>query len=184
MTKNIKILKLYAKNRRFPGYIFLGNLKKEWLDYSNALCKSLTDTSKKFYEERALTGIKGTELETDYKKITSNYKQKEIINVNIPEPLIKFEYISHLRFALLDENSKIEYHLDDPRYFRFICIIQGSNVFHCEKHESIIMKEGEVWFINGSYRHMIDNCFQIKRIAMLGNFEITDNNRKILNELL
>jgi hypothetical protein len=184
MINDIKLLKAYALNRRLPAVIYLGSLPQEWISYANDICKKLPDSSEEMYSERVEKKLKGTELKS-YSHVTKNYKQKRIIDESIFSNIFKFKNVSHLRFAILDSNSSIDFHLDDPTTYRFIFMVSGSHkYYHENQEESLIMKEGEFWFVNGSFKHSIINDNGFPRIAILGNFEINEYNKNMLNELL
>ena len=77
-----------------------------------------------------------------------------------------------MRYGILESKKKIPSHIDAPDGHRFIAVIQGSHVYNTDDL-SIEMNEGQVWFINSSYEHSVDNLSYKDRIALLGKFNDT-----------
>jgi hypothetical protein len=178
-----EIVKLYASNRKFPAAIKIGKINREWIDYALKLESQLPESKGESYEYRASQNIPGTEID-DINGLRKFYSQKLTSDLNLPDEIAQFEGLHHLRFARLESNSTIPEHLDDPRYLRFICVLKGSHRYVPEKNNDVLMSEGELWFVNGSYRHSVENLQNQDRVALLGNFSNNEKNNLILKGLI
>ena len=79
-----------------------------------------------------------------------------------------------LRYAILEKDKKIPWHVDIPKGHRFIAMLKGSHLYKVEGNKHPIeMLKGEIWFINASYRHEIENTTNGDRVALLGKFNDT-----------
>lgn len=181
--KDFRVLKAYAQNRKLPDVIKICNVSETWVNYAYNLAKSLSNTSDAALAQRTDQHIKGTEID-DYASLTKFYNQRYLSQIDLPSEVSKIENIHHLRFGVLEANSTIPFHLDEPFTYRLLFMVKGSHVFETEKGNSYIMSPGEVWFVNGSYKHSIKNLSNEERIALLAKFEKSDNNLRMLNELL
>lgn len=177
---DFKTLKLYAQNKKLPKVVKLGIVHDSWLKYAYQYASGLKNTSDFALEQRSALNIKGTEVD-DYESLTGFYNQRYVSNISLPEEVKKLEGVHHLRFGVLERNGTIPFHLDEPYTLRFICMIHGTHRYHVETGETYDMAAGELWYINGSYKHSIENTSEHQRIALLGKFERNDNN---INELL
>lgn len=175
-----QILKLYALNRKFPTAIRIGIVENSWIQYAINFEKTLSPSKGESYEYRASQNIPGTEID-DINSLRRFYYQKITEDLKLHTLISQFDNVHHVRFAMLDPLAKIPMHLDDPRYLRFICMLEGSHTYIPEKGDPIHMSAGEVWFVNGSYRHSVENNSDSPRLAILGNF---DNNEKNSNIIL
>ena len=63
-------------------------------------------------------------------------------------------------------------------------MVHGTHTFCVENGTEYNMQTGELWFINGSFRHSVKNTSQHERIALLGKFDNSVDNVRIINELL
>lgn len=176
-------LKMYAKNRQMAQAVQLGRVSLNWLNYAIDLANSLENTSLAALEQREKMNVKGTEIE-NYNQLTEFYNQRYFEQVNLPEALTVLEGVHHLRFGVLEQGATIPFHLDEPYTLRFICMVKGSHKYHTETGAVFPMLEGEVWFINGSFKHSIENTSPGVRIALLGKFNRSESNLKLINELL
>lgn len=181
--QDYKTLKLYAKNRKFAEAIKISMLPEEWILYARDLAVSLPDTNQTALKQREELGITGTEIE-DYSNLVKFYSQRYVNSMSLPDQISQFENVHHLRFGILGHKETIPYHLDEPYTLRFIAMIEGAHKYRTETGVSFDMKAGELWFINGSYKHSIENVYHGTRIALLGKFDNSLFNLKILNELL
>ena len=180
---DIKILKLYAKNRRMPEAVKLGTVSNNWLTYAKNFAESLPTTSDVALNQRVTMNVKGTEVEA-YDSLTGFYNQKYFDQIDLPEIFSQLEGVHHLRFGVLQSSATIPFHLDEPYNLRFICMISGSHKYHVETGSSYVMEQGDLWFINGSYKHSVENNLQYDRIALLGKFANSEKNIRLINELL
>jgi hypothetical protein len=180
---DINTLKLYAKNRKLPEVVKLGAVPAEWISYANALANALSNTSDQALQQREEMNVAGTEIE-DYAGLTKFYNQRYLKDMTLPNEITRLEGVHHLRFGVLNEGAVIPSHIDEPYTLRFICMVAGSHKYHTESGLIYQMGVGDLWFINGSYKHSIENITPGTRIALLGKFDNSEYNIKLINELL
>lgn len=180
---DIQTLKAYAKGRKLPLTVFLGKADKEWTKETYEFFKTLPITSDIALAQREQLNVKGTEI-VNYSELTNSYNQKYFnSSIVLPDQIKKLEGVFHLRFGVLNPNSIIPYHIDEPFTLRFMCLIKGSHVYKSEGIE-IHMSEGDIYYINGCYKHSIENNNNEERVALLGKFSFNPTNVEHLNELL
>lgn len=180
---DFKTLKLYAQNRKLPKAVKLGTVSDSWTTYANTLAKTMSNTSDIALAQREALGIKGTEVD-NYNTLTEFYNQRYCGRLILPNEIEKLDGVSHLRFGVLAKDAVIPMHLDEPYTLRFLCIVNGSHNFEVETGEVYHMTKGELWFVNGSYKHSIKNTTDGERIALLGKYERSSSSMRRLNELL
>lgn len=180
---DIKTLKLYAKNRKLPVAVRLSVISKDWIVQTQKFVNRLSNTSDIALDQRTKQNVYGTEI-VDYDSLTEYYNQRYFTELDLPNEITQLIGVHHLRFGILEQGATIPFHLDEPYNFRFICMIQGTHKYHSETGESYDMHEGELWYINGSFKHSIENTSSGVRIALLGKFPPTDDNLRLIHELL
>ena len=180
---DIKTLRMYAKSKKLPQAVKLGDVPYEWVKYAQNVATAAPNTSEHALNQRTEKNIAGTEI-VNYNQLTEFYNQRYIDNIELPNKIKELQGVHHLRFGVLEEGKTIPFHLDEPYTLRFVCVITGSHKSKFETGSEYLMKEGELWFINGSYKHSVENTFGGTRIALLGKFEHCEYNTRIINELL
>lgn len=180
---DIKTLRMYAKSKQLPQAVKLGIVPQEWVEYAQNVASTAPDTSKQALDQRIEKNITGTEI-VNYDQLTEFYNQRYITDIKLPDEINLLRGVHHLRFGVLDQGKIIPFHLDEPYTLRFVCMITGSHKFKFETGLEYLMQQGELWFINGSYKHSVENTFNGTRIALLGKFEHCEYNTRIINELL
>jgi hypothetical protein len=177
MKKNINTLRQYAKLRKLPSTIKLGNIGNKTKTDLLKLSDLAIVSNERAYENRK--GIYGVEHDNTT-PLGKTYNQKHIDNFIIGiDCLNDFDNKSEWRFAELDPGSSIPMHLDDPYTYRFLVLLRGSHLFRCDTE--IEMYTNDVYFINPAYKHSVTNNDPINtRIALLGKIEINENNTRIL----
>lgn len=180
---DMKTLKLYAQNRKLPEAVKLGTVPETWLTYAYTLARDLENTSDAALIQRQQKGVAGTEIE-GYDALTEFYNQRYISRMILPNPIERLEGVHHLRFGVLEKDGVIPFHLDEPYTLRFICMIHGTHKFHVEDGKTYEMNPGELWFVNGSFKHSVENTSNGTRFALLGKFARNDINLRTINELL
>lgn len=180
---DIKDLRAYARQRKLPKAILIGSVDTSWISSALEHCNTLGPGLYNAVSERNQSDIYGTEV--NYQQIKNIYDQKKIPEFAIGlDPLINmFQGIDHLRYAILQPGSTIPAHIDSPYSLRFICMLQGNHTMEVEG-DSHYMVEGQLWFVNGSYKHSIINNHSRVRIALLGNFSYNDYNVNILKKYI
>jgi quercetin dioxygenase-like cupin family protein len=181
MTR-IQDLRTYATHRKLPKATFLGNLSNDWVSKSLDHCSALPSQLQTTVTERNSIPIHGTKIY--YDQLEGIYDQRKIsLDVHDLDPIIiRLQGVNHLRYALLNPKSTIPAHLDDPYTLRFICMLQGKHILSSEGTD-FEMTAGELWFVNGSYKHSIFNSEDYTRIALLGNFAYSDFNINMLRSI-
>ena len=85
--------------------------------------------------------------------------------------------IYRMRYATIQENDNLEYHIDQPGKDRFLVVLEGEHVVHLkaknDKHLQQHMKPGELWYLNSNWEHMVENTGLGQRLALLGCFDYT-----------
>lgn len=87
--------------------------------------------------------------------------------------------IYRTRYATIENNDTLDWHIDQPHHDRFIIVLQGEQEFQIKVRKKIMsqtMKVGDIWFINSSWEHRVINTGEEKRIALLGCFEYNVGN--------
>jgi hypothetical protein len=166
-----------------PVAVKLSTISNDWLEYAKKFANELENTSEVALSQRTEKNIYGTDIE-DYSSLIAYYNQRYFTDLKLPEEISRIEEVHHLRFGVLEPNATIPFHLDEPYNLRFICLIQGSHIFYTENNLSYEMVPGELWYINGSFKHSVKNTSTDIRIALLGKFPPTVENLRLINELL
>lgn len=182
------ILKQHAINRKLLPCNYVGMI-------SESVCKELLTT---FYnlnssfeqigQERALTGVDdiGDGVLIDnvkwgqydnvvdvYNGLKGFYDQKLLMNANLGI-VFDDDISSTTKLAELHPNSSLPWHFDDPYYMRFIIVLEGEHNLYYENRKNIHIKEPmgprQVWALNPSWKHKVENVTNKTRIALLGKF--------------
>ena len=100
------------------------------------------------------------------------YDQRKT-NVFLPDVFKVFGEVYDLRFGVLEAGKTLPLHVDHPKDLRFIAVLEGEHVFRIvdKVKDERVMKKGELWFINSSYNHEVENTTSDQRIALLGKFK-------------
>jgi quercetin dioxygenase-like cupin family protein len=175
--KDFETLRAYAKGKRLPSVIYLGNTKTDWIDY--AIQTSIATPDSTDYSVVNRTDVPGAQ-EYDYSKL-GNYVQKNVFEeMALDDTLNNFEGIFNIRFAVLDSDKSVPEHVDSPWDYRLLCVLTGTHNFIAD-NKTTPMFPGEMYFVNGCYRHTVTNNTNKERIAFLAKMPITEKNT---NELL
>jgi hypothetical protein len=181
---DIKTLRAYVKGRQLPAFLLLGKVKKEWLDYAYSVYSNTPVSSDYAKYQREKDGIKGTTVEA-FDELTTYYNQLYTNELTLPNEYNILSGIHHLRFGKLEANSTLPFHLDEPFTLRCLCVIQGRHTFMSETGDSVVMEPGELYFVNGCYKHSVKNSDAADRVALLGKYCVNRANlRSIKNAIL
>ena len=172
---NIQTLKALALGRKMPSVIYLGqaedNIIDSLLDLSNNIESNL-DVS---IERRFENPLPRSETD-DYSVLNGKYTQKNIDqSVDLGNILNTFEDIHNVRFGVLGVGNSVPFHLDDPFTYRLLVMLQGMHVWQDET-QKVTMSEGDIFWVNGCYKHSVHNIGDIDRIALLAKMPITEKN--------
>lgn len=181
---DIKTLRAYAEGRKLPAFKLLAVLPDPWIEYAYRVYSKTPISSDRAKEQRERDHILGTTVE-GYDTLTEFYNQLYPNELNYHEAYDMLIGAHHFRFGELKVGHTVPMHLDEPFTLRGLCVIRGQHKFTVETGESVIMNPGELYFVNGCYKHSVENVSDIDRIALLNKFELNDHNVSILkNELL
>ena len=173
---DLKTLKAYAKGKKLPALIHLGNTSTEWLTYILEISKSMPDSL-----DHSINNRSDVPGEHDYDVLNGNYTQRNLSGkIELDETFARFEDITNIRFGVLKAGKEIPEHLDSPFLYRLLCVINGSHEFTIN-NKTTVMSSGEIYFVNGCYKHSVKNTNDYSRHAMLAKLPITEINT---NELL
>lgn len=78
-----------------------------------------------------------------------------------------------MRWAILEANQTLDWHIDPPTGDRFIIVTQGEHTVEVNTKtdtHSQTMLPGEVWYLNSNWYHRVINNTDIDRYAILGCF--------------
>lgn len=179
---DIKTLKAYANGRQLPSFKLIANIKKEWLEYAHSVYSNTSVSSDYAKFQREKDGILGTMVES-YDTLTLYYNQMHPVSLNLSDEYRILDDVYDIRFGKLEPNALIPFHLDEPFSLRSLCVIKGHHLFSSETGEKVVMHPGELYFVNGCYKHSIQNLSNISRVALLTKYPITKDNLNIISQL-
>ncbi len=81
--------------------------------------------------------------------------------------------VRRLRYATLEPGAVLDWHMDQPNYDRFICVLKGVQRYEVMKRgepHHIVQEPLDVWYINASWEHRVLNMQNEIRVALLGCF--------------
>jgi len=187
-----EISKKFAHNRiKKPLYHYFGRLQKNSIDFfleqlqhsKETLAHAMALREQYVQDEQYKNYLKdyhqydiqfqGTEVEhgdeRDYHMFSEHFKPhlEEIV-------MSMGALIYRTRYATIENNDTLDWHVDQPHHDRFVVILQGEQRFEIKNRGKIVpqtMKPGDIWFINSSWEHRVINTGNEKRIALLGCFE-------------
>jgi aspartyl/asparaginyl beta-hydroxylase (cupin superfamily) len=185
---DIRTLRAFAQGRKLITFRYLGEANKKWLADMYELYQITPAKKARTLENHGVQDWRkaaGDEV-VDYVKLLKTYEQKYIDNDIELDPILqKFHGIENLRFATLNNGETLEKHLDNPWTKRLIIVIQGTQRTVFETGDDVAMSTGNIYFINGCYRHSVVNTtVKGDRIALLCNFKNNKHNRDIINNEL
>lgn len=180
MKSDIKTLRAYAEGRKLPTFKLLAELPTSWIEYAYDVYTKTPVSSDLARNARESAGILGTRVD-EYDSLTEYYNQSCVDQISLDESYNTLSGAYNFRFGSLKHNSVIPMHIDEPFSIRGICVIRGSHKFTFENGDVIEMFPGELYFINGCYRHSVENTSPADRVALLNNFTLNEHNVSIIN---
>lgn len=180
---DIKTLRAYAKGRKLPVFKLLAIIPESWISYAYQVYSKTPISSDHAKEQRERDNILGITVEK-YEYLTEYYNQLHPENLVISDAYNILDDAHSFRFGELKSKSTIPMHIDEPFSLRGLCVMSGQCKFVVETGDSVVMSPGELYFINGCYRHSVINDTDSTRIALLNKFTLTEENVRKLNELL
>lgn len=178
---DIKTLRAYAEGRRLPTFRLLAELPTSWIDYAYDLYTKTPVSSDLAKDARERTEILGTRVD-GYDSLTEYYNQSCVDQIFLHESYEILVGAHNFRFGTLKHGSAIPMHIDEPFSLRGICVIRGSHKFVFENGDMMEMFPGELYFINGCYRHSVENSSDIDRVALLNNFTLNEHNLSLIKQ--
>jgi len=187
---------LLKKRIKYPPFKMYGNLSVQSL---NILKENYIKKPTDWDEARALRIKLLPEKYNDDYPVTQNdlinYHQLDIQYRNADSERVEYNYINvpdtyiavytelketlrseiyRMRYATIEVNDDLLYHIDQPGKDRFIVVIQGEQYIHMRVDDKEIkqhMLPGEIWYLNSNWPHKIENVSSTDRIALLGCFD-------------
>ena len=87
--------------------------------------------------------------------------------------------VCRMRYATIDNNDELRYHIDQPGKDRFTVVVQGEQIMHMKTKDDVVveqlMKPGELWYLNSNWEHKVENTGAGQRLALLGCFDFTNS---------
>lgn len=132
-----------------------------------------------YYEEKYLEHYDQYDIQ---RKDPSSDEREENYNITPDDFLLARDELSYLlqspvcrmRYATMEPNKHLEYHIDQPGKDRFIMVLKGEHVFYIRNKErefTQIMKPGDLWYVNTNWDHKVENIGTTQRLALLGCFD-------------
>ena len=184
----ISELRLHARNRKLPSVLHITNITPELLVHNLFIYEDLSKDSDnltgiKTAEERHENAVAGVSTGKDVYDLGEFYNQ---IHTNEIDLTVKDLEIVNKRFAMLDPGHSIEHHMDPPNIFNLICPLTDPITLEVKEDTTqfYTCQPGEVWFINPSYMHASHHEATDTRVAILANFEYSEETYEYLTRLL
>lgn len=187
---------MVRKRLKYPLFYYYGNVTENSL---YTLSKHFDETPESLDTAKQL---RLAQLDTEFNDIdrrhTVNYAQHDIQTLQPGTEFIEDNFtvlreefetvhaeiayllqspVCRMRYATIEENDDLTYHIDQPGKDRFVMVIEGAHVVHIKtKDETFkqMMLPGEVWYLNSNWEHKVENIGPNKRLALLGCFEYNE----------
>jgi len=174
---NRKTLKEYAKLRKLPKFIKLGEISEEVRRNFIDVAEPLTITNDRNIKMRKEFGLVYEDSKSPLGKV---YDSRHIDNLDVSsiKCINNFNEKFNWRFGKLKPHSEIPEHLDPASSYRFLIILSGYCYFISE-NDSIELIAGDVYYVNSAYKHKVING-EYERLALLGEMKINDKNTELL----
>lgn len=184
---------IVKKRIRNPLFKYYGNVTQSSLNTLSKLFSSTDATLSTAMKLRSLElsesiGYYEEKYLEDYDQYDIQLKQSDAVDsegsytITPDDFMIVRDEVSYLlqspvcrmRYATLEVDSELEYHIDQPGKDRFIMVVEGEQAVYIKDKAGVhiqVMKPGEVWYINSNWEHKVDNIGKQQRLALLGCFE-------------
>jgi hypothetical protein len=182
-------LRLHGRNRKLPPAIKLGQLTPEITVHNLFIYHSLADnpenlTGEQTAQHRHEHAVAGVSTGERVYELGDFYNQIHTDEITLHCP---FD-VTNKRYAMLDPDNHLDYHMDPPNTFNIICPLSDPITIKAlvgpKKEDEYTIDIGEVWFINPSYAHASFHESKDVRVAVLANFEYTEEVYDHLTRLL
>ena len=190
-------LRLHGRNRKLPPAIKVGQLTPEITVHNLFIYHSLADdpsnlTGEQTAEHRHQNAVVGVSTGESVYQLADFYNQIHSDEISLPVQNID---INNKRYAMLDPGQHLDYHMDPPNTYNIICPLsdpvtikaqtgkRGEDLWNKNQKE-YFMNIGEIWFINPSHPHASFHESKDVRVAILANFEYTEEAYDHLTRLL
>ena len=184
--------KIIYNRKNKPHYKHLGNITQSSIDF---LISNFNTVPESLDVARDLRDDYSVDKErNDYDQFLDNYRQYDIQyrleNDDNVESSYKHYYpkfsqiydelscilsskVYRLRYAKILKDDELGYHIDQPDLDRFVMVVDGEHIAEIDTDKEVfqqVMKPGEVWYMNTSWKHRVVNSGNKERIALLGCF--------------
>lgn len=184
----ISELRLHARNRKLPPILQLSTITPELLVHNLFIYDDLSKDKSNYSgmqtaEERHDNAVVGVSTGKDVYDLGEFYNQIHTDEITLSCSDYK---IYNTRFAMLEPGHHIDFHMDPPNIYNIICPLTDPVILEIKDNLDIypVAMPGEVWFINPSYMHASRHESKETRVAILANFEYTEEIYEYLTRLL
>ena len=124
------------------------------------------------YDQRDIqTALVDDPVETDFNHVDERFLRLKPAISELESILGGDVY--RLRYAVMEPNETLPWHIDQPQLDRFICVLNGIQQFEIKKRKEVVsttQTPGDVWYVNTNWEHQVVNSGE-KRLALLGCFK-------------
>jgi len=184
----ISELRMHARNRKLPPFMELGALSSEITLHNLFIYYDLADnpdnlSGTKTAKERHDHAVAGVSTGRDVYDLGEFYNQIHTDEIQLN---VNGLNIYNTRFAMLAPGKHIEFHMDPPNIYNLICPLTDPVVLQVQDYPERfpVADIGEIWFINPSYSHSSRHESTETRVAILANFEYTEETYEHLTRIL
>ena len=176
-------LRKHARNRRLPAAIRLGSNAPDVTVHNLYLYYDLNDPSNytgiKTAQERHDNAVVGVSTGRDVYDLGEYYNQ-----IHTNQIMLKSNIKAHnTRFSMLEPNCDIPFHMDPPDIYNIISPLTDPIEFKTKELQAKL-QVGEIWFVNPSYMHSTSHQSKNTRVAILANFNYSEEVYEYLTGLL
>ena len=185
---------IVEKRLRYPLFKCYGNISEQSLEILREEFKN-TPPTLDIAKQLRLKQLPIVEINTVNERDVVNYNQYDIQYKLPNDENIESNYIQlrdefnsvyeelaymlnseicRLRYATIQKDDDLTYHIDQPGKDRFSVVIDSEQIMHVKTKEgefTQLMKPGEVWYLNSNWEHKVENIGAKQRLALLGCFE-------------
>ena len=185
MNNSVSNKKTILLRRNNPPFKLLGDISSDYcLQFSKHIKNwtlrdtlQLRDSNNTDYDASRIKGYNHSNIQYN------THQQPEITDYNLTyseyNPLV--EHVQNvigntyrMRWAKLNADTTLDWHLDPPTGDRFVIVVRGSHLCEVKLKDRIETQEmlpGEVWYLNSNWYHRVINPNTQDRYAILGCFD-------------
>lgn len=192
---------IVKKRMEYPTFKNYGQLSVDSLDTFISLFNETPSTFKNAASLRLQNDLTFEDSKADSSYMIDGYDQYDIqrymktCEFDNDDPVDEYDYVYYedkfkdavgevrellgtnvyrMRYATLEPNTVLDWHVDQPNIDRFIIVLQGEQIFDIKKRKETISQTqlpGDVWYVNSNFEHRVLNNTDQKRLAILGCFD-------------